>query len=49
MDNAIQKITIRHMQIGGGEPMLRFEELLRLMDGSQRAAWTSGYPLQGTD
>ena len=48
IDDAIQN-RIRHMQIGGGEPMLRFEELIRLMEYSKGSMdfWlsTSGYGL----
>jgi len=48
MDDALQN-RIRHVQIGGGEPMLRLEDLLRLMEYSKGRMdfWlsTSGYKL----
>ncbi|MEN8203492.1 MAG: radical SAM protein [Bacteroidota bacterium] len=48
MDDALQN-KIRHMQIGGGEPMLRLDDLLRLMEHAKGSMefWlsTSGYGL----
>jgi len=48
MDDAVQN-GLRHMQLGGGEPMLRYEEMISLMEQSKGTMdfWlsTSGYGL----